>query len=994
VTNQLRVMISSTGRDLPEHRKEAMDACLRQGMFPVMMEHLAASEDDAIAASLKMVNTADIYLLILAHRYGYVPDAINPPRISVTEYEYNRAVERKIPILTFAMHEDHPVKAADVEKGEGAAKLDEFKKRALLKVTNFFKSPADLRACIIDSLSDHRERDLTSFHYVSNIPLAPETYIAHPYTLLQTHTLIGRRQELNLLTDWITGKEFEFDGQQAAADSVRIMNVVAIGGMGKSALTWKWFNDLTPQKMKHFAGRMWWSFYESDATYENFVTRALAYVSHRTLDEVQNIPERERETELLAALDHQPFLFALDGLERILIAYARMDAARLDDSNLGTEKNLRKTSDLRAGNFLKKLAQLRQCRVVVSSRLYPAELETSAGDPIPGSFRIKIEGLADEDAVELWRAFGVRGSRDNVLPILNTFAKHPLLIQALAGEVKRYRNAPGSFEEWKNANQRFDPGKCARTKDAIAHVLEFAIVGLNERESSVVRTLAAFRMPAPYGSLVRLLIGNSVFGAFLGLTRGLCSDERELDIVLTELEDRGLVGWDRRSNRYDLHPIVRSAVWNMLRTHQKRGVYAKLRKHLRDVPTKDWKSITSIDDLAPSIELYNTLLELGRWNSAFKIFARYLDQVIQHRLHASLKQIELLEMLKRAPLGAGKQAYILNALALAYESSGQPLHSVLLFSLANEMSSVLANPLPGSLGEGHSNNIVVGLRNISAALLTAGVVGESERAARGALLRTRKRRTVDSDGEACALGAIARALAVRGDVPNCELAIHRISRIFGVRPQIPLLNFCPRLMLWLNKFDSIVLTAEVWANSDDIPSRINQAILIQGEAALGLNDHFAAEERLNEALARARAIQSIDIELPALVALAELRRRQGELKAARKMLDDLWEPAGRGPYPLFQTDALNVIAQIERDDGNMSAAIEAATKAYQLSWCEGPPFAYHWGLEKARQHLKELDTPVPDMLPFDESKFEPMPKVEINPRDEFYVDEGSINKGR
>lgn len=45
-------MISSTARDLPLHRKEVMDACLRQGMFPMMMEHLPASDADAISASL------------------------------------------------------------------------------------------------------------------------------------------------------------------------------------------------------------------------------------------------------------------------------------------------------------------------------------------------------------------------------------------------------------------------------------------------------------------------------------------------------------------------------------------------------------------------------------------------------------------------------------------------------------------------------------------------------------------------------------------------------------------------------------------------------------------------------------------------------------------------------------------------------------------------------------------------------------------------------
>ncbi|MGZ8842846.1 MAG: hypothetical protein ACXW18_04235, partial [Pyrinomonadaceae bacterium] len=86
-----------------------------------------------------------------------------------------------------------------------------------------------------------------------------------------------------------------------------------------------------------------------------------------------------------------------------------------------------------------------------------------------------------------------------------------------------------------------------------------------------------------------------------------------------------------------------------------------------------------------------------------------------------------------------------------------------------------------------------------------------------------------------------------------------------------------------------------------------------------------------------------------------------------------------------------VLTQIERDEGNHAAAVDAATKAYRLAWCDGPPFAYHWGLEKAKQHLKELGAPEPEMPPFDESKFEPMPEVEIDPEDEFHVGDGSIN---
>lgn len=198
-TGKKIVMISSTARDLPEHRKEVLDACLRQGMFPLMMEHLPANDADAIAESLRMVNEVDIYLGIFAYRYGYIP---KHHTISITEMEYNRAIERGIPRLIFLMHEDHPLKAADVERGEGATKLETLKERLKTEqVVNFFTSPADLRAHVINSLSQLRQPNLTAFHYISDIPAPPEPYIAHPYTLLQTQSLVGRQTELNLLTD-------------------------------------------------------------------------------------------------------------------------------------------------------------------------------------------------------------------------------------------------------------------------------------------------------------------------------------------------------------------------------------------------------------------------------------------------------------------------------------------------------------------------------------------------------------------------------------------------------------------------------------------------------------------------------------------------------------------------------------------------------------------------------------------------------------------------
>jgi hypothetical protein len=46
-------------------------------------------------------------------------------------------------------------------------------------------------------------------------------------------------------------------------------------------------------------------------------------------------------------------------------------------------------------------------------------------------------------------------------------------------------------------------------------------------------------------------------------------------------------------------------------------------------------------------------------------------------------------------------------------------------------------------------------------------------------------------------------------------------------------------------------------------------------------------------------------------------------------------------------------------------------------------------LEKAKKHLQELGSAEPEMPPFDEAKFEPMPEVEIDPDDEFHVGDSS-----
>src|SRR5947209_694508 len=384
------------------------------------------------------------------------------------------------------------------------------------------------------------------------------------------------------------------------------------------------------------------------------------------------------------------------------------------------------------------------------------------GEPLPGCAAIFLQGLSDDDALELWRAFGVTGARDTLLLLFNRVGNHPLLIQALASEVAQYRPAPGDFEQWQRDNPDFNPFSLPLVQ-VKSHVLEFALRGLDDRARQALQVIAAFRMPARYDTLTALLIGEEK----------ACAGERELDKVLTELEDRGLVGWDRRANRYDLHPIVRGVVWSGLNEDARRGVYTSLHAHFEAVPMiDDYRKVKSLEDLTPAIELYNTLIGLGRYDDAGRFFYERLEKATHFRLSASRQRVELLELLfpdglEQLPRlnSQGYQAVTLNSLALGYLLSGQPGRAAVLCRRNITIRSEMKN----------DRNLSVVLCNLSDTLQLSGALCESESAARRALVIAREQD--DRFQEAVSLYWLGLTLAARGLANESGSALQRSLRM-------------------------------------------------------------------------------------------------------------------------------------------------------------------------------------------------------------------------
>jgi hypothetical protein len=156
-------MVSSTYLELSDHRKAVREAILGQRMLPLAMEDDAALPDkDLIDASLAKVDEADAYVGLIGYRYGQVPECPerNPDRLSITELEFRRAVERRIPLCMFIMHDDHPVPKRGIREDHGSLqKLDSFIQLARKdRIYAEFDSVTDLKVKAIQSMGALRER--------------------------------------------------------------------------------------------------------------------------------------------------------------------------------------------------------------------------------------------------------------------------------------------------------------------------------------------------------------------------------------------------------------------------------------------------------------------------------------------------------------------------------------------------------------------------------------------------------------------------------------------------------------------------------------------------------------------------------------------------------------------------------------------------------------------------------------------------------------------
>jgi len=210
-----KVYISSTYQDLKEHRKQVIEffnkKTIKENFDLLSMEGYVADDIEPAMECIEDVKDCDIYILILANRYGFIPPKNNPGEISVTEIEYNTAVaDPPKTILAFFADETDPQFTPDNDADEALRekkknKLIAFKTRvreARLTHPEPFVSSYHLTLQVAESLMRRSflayRLDATRAYCCDRVPQFSRFLMARAGNPFKTIIIYGDRKELGL----------------------------------------------------------------------------------------------------------------------------------------------------------------------------------------------------------------------------------------------------------------------------------------------------------------------------------------------------------------------------------------------------------------------------------------------------------------------------------------------------------------------------------------------------------------------------------------------------------------------------------------------------------------------------------------------------------------------------------------------------------------------------------------------------------------------------
>jgi uncharacterized caspase-like protein/tetratricopeptide (TPR) repeat protein len=844
---------------------------------------------------------------------------------------------------------------------------------------------------------------------------APKEIVAVPPYLAGT-IFQGRKNELQTLSDWARGCE-------------PVLVLEAIGGMGKSFLSWHWAKQHAHIARQDLAGIFWYSFYERGADMRDFCAYAVSYLSGDPVEELRELKMGALVDKLLPRLQRDPWLLILDGLERVLVAYNRYDASHMHDGEADAFEAAEDGAKKRPADFcirpsdsdlLQALAGAGPSKFLLSSRLMPRALLNRLGTARPGVAHVKLSGLDPSDAETVLRAANITGDSAAIRHYLaRNFGCHPLVVGAVGGLVRNYAPAPGDFDRW-----AVDPLAGAALSlaelDVVQkrnHVLKIAFDDLTEDARTLMARIGLVGESVDYPTLVELnprrpdppappviraramwAHETTDFATMVDLgprspgaqPHGLrfvadakqaknATDQYQKDLqawitspalqeaeiwlraTLQDLELRGVLQWDRKGTKFNLHPVVGAYAVSLVPPEHREGVAQRLVNYFNSIPHPPWDDARTLSDLKNGLYVARANLHLGRFKAAAHTLLDLGPALIN--LEAYEEFLTLLYPIfsegwdRPTPQVEGTELNRLqNHLAICLAFSGH----------RNESMDITEALMLLDIDRDRHSAVLSHLRTLSVHLNELGRFYDDSRV----LTLIEAASTVVGTERDLALANLwsMHSAMQRGEFETAE----RLALKFATSPH-PASRTTHRTgeqeywSTWLSFYtgrldEAMLVNAEQVAVRGNNRTRIRDFHSLRGEWHLSLGQWTAAATAFEEGIRMAREVNlsAADSEARLAFAQAKLGRIQFASEEAER-LSELDVP----PSPS--------LAELYLALGDLDRVRQQVLPAYRTAWADGEPYVNWWALQRCRKVLQVLGDPEPELPKFAASTLEPMP---------------------
>lgn len=665
-TARPKVMLSSTWQDLKDVRDRIKILLHQLGYPPPLMFELETQTANPLAASLELVGQCTTYLGLLYATYGQITDS----GCSLTEHEYDESLRLGKPrafLLQYPL-EDLPASIAELRAKQTPAqikRLDALKRRCLKEQHfNFRFSDLDEPEWgVLDLLLHLLRPGLDAV--AAPPPVWPDPYIAHPYSLVEDDQITLRRDIFGTLDIW-----------HQSRDEKPIFFIAALGGMGKSALAWKWMHRDTDGRRGAW---LWWSFYAPQAETRSFILKLYEWL-HRGASAPSYLDDRGLVDLVVSKLHRNATdtTLVLDGIERELKFYKLHPLAKehegpdLEDqirtAAVNASKGGESPGDIERGllsfadgtdswrynseksmltYFLKKCAALGTVKVLATTRLIPTDVEAlidEAGTLLCET--MQLPGLRPDQIRQLWMDLGGTWD-DSPLPeslggftleelCCNVLEGYALPVALLAARVLEC----GGFPEWKRGLPKWqaeEDWRSAATKTMSASEYVSALItmdtyeSLSGEEKQVLHWILDRSEPIHYTDLQRKWREAHAKSPFSSSLRQ----------CLDSLRRKRLVGRNVHHLVYEIHPRVRHAAKlcdadNSSTCARRRELFENKYSFLTSAPDDEFVPAQTIEQMLADLQDF---IDSRAYVNATDLYRTHIERFLRFRVKVEVPQL-------------------------------------------------------------------------------------------------------------------------------------------------------------------------------------------------------------------------------------------------------------------------------------------------------------------------------------------------------------------